>query len=395
MAKTLTVDGVIQGDLFTVARQVTINGSVRGSLTSLSVQTQVNGSIGGDLRAAGAIVTVRGPVEGDVLAAALYLDIGINGQVGGDLIYAAPLTRIQGNVAGAALSARNGGAPTPQWTVLALAVPPGTGPITVVPEQDVLPPATADDIGVTLVGYVEHWLGIVAVGSVLLMLFGATTHEAATQALEHPVRSLGRGVLAVGICICAAFGVAVLALLLVAAMLGGDLGVLLSALAVTVVVAGIAIVLAAVGLIFLFAAYAIVALLVGRLLLGAGPPSRSGAAESDTVVQPGAARDALGRAAAHPFLSLAVGALIVAIFAVLPGIVGYLVDAAVLLMGMGAGWLAIRHHGGQSLPADISSTAPPPDAQLPRASGGVPYLAPGSSVEGATATVVGTGLAES
>jgi hypothetical protein len=187
----------------------------------------------------------------------------------------------------------------------------------------------------------QRYVSIVAIGSLMLLLFAGTMRDAASQAAVHPLRSVGAGVITVGACLCGGIAIAFLAVVLMAAMLGGDLGFVLTALAGGIVAAGLAIILLTVGILLLFAAYAVVGLLTGQLLLSAG--GRDGRLEPPADPEKRGTRSKLARAADQPFIALFVGAIIVAIFAALPGFAGYVVDIVVLLLGLGAGALAIRH----------------------------------------------------
>jgi cytoskeletal protein CcmA (bactofilin family) len=339
MAEFVTVDGTIQGNLVALARQVIINGTVTGGVDTISAQTRITGTVGGNLRAGSGVVTISGKVQGDVLTAAVFFNLGRNGQVGGDLIYAAPLDRVQGNVGGSVLSAENAGGPASGPTVYALASPGGVPIAAASPSQEATPAADLPAILGVLGQFLQRYVSIVAIGSLMLLLFAGSMRDAARQAAARPLGSLGAGVLAVGAILCGGVAIAVLSVVLMAALLGGNLGFVLTLLAGGIVAAGLAILLLTSGVLLLFAAYAIVSLLAGRMLLGTGG---RGAAESMSDGKR-SMRSGLAHAADQPFICLLVGALVVAIFAALPGFAGYIVDIVVLLLGLGAAALAIQH----------------------------------------------------
>jgi cytoskeletal protein CcmA (bactofilin family) len=341
MAEFVTIDGTVQGNLVALARQVIINGTVTGNLDTINAQTRISGTVGGDLRAASGVVTISGKVQGDVLAATVFLNVGRNGQISGDLIYAAPLDRIQGNVGGSVLSAQNAGGPPSGPTVYALSSPAAV-PIAAAPTNQETAPSADLSAGLGILGqFLQRYISIVAIGSLMLLLFSGTMRDSALQAATHPLGSVGAGVLAVGACICGGIAVAFISVVLMAALLGGSLGFVLTMLAGGVAAAGLTILLLTTGVLLLFAAYAIVSLLAGGLLLGAGGRGKTLTATSETGGKSTRSRLALG--AEQPFVSLLVGALVVAIFAALPGFAGYVVDIVVLLLGLGAAALAIRH----------------------------------------------------
>jgi cytoskeletal protein CcmA (bactofilin family) len=369
MAEFVTIDGTVQGNLVTLARQVIVNGTVTGNLDTVSAQTRIAGTVGGDLRALSGVVSISGKVQQDVLTATMFVNIGRNGQVGGDLMYAAPLARVQGSVAGAVLSAQDSSGPAAGPTVYALAIPGHGSSLAAAPsDQEASPAIDVTDVLGVLGQFLQRYVSIIAIGSLLLLLVSGSMRDAAVEASAHPMRSVGAGVLAVGALLCTAAAIAFLSVILMAAMLGGNLGFILTLVAGGIVTAGVAILSLTTGALLLFASYAVVSLVVGRLLLRSG--GRSAADQTASEVSRQGTRPKLARAAEQPFIALLIGALLVAIFAALPGFAGYVVDIVVLLLGLGAAALAIRHRDAL-VAAQVSLAESSEPALLAPSGGGV------------------------
>ncbi len=124
LADTVTIDGIVTGNVITLGRHVEINGEVRGDLICGAQRVLVSGEVDGNVLAFGRAVDLRGPVGqsihafgedirfeetaragGDVLA--FGSELGIRGIVGRDTLLFGGSADVRGTI-GRHLTSRSG-----------------------------------------------------------------------------------------------------------------------------------------------------------------------------------------------------------------------------------------------------------------------------------------------
>jgi len=96
---SVTVDGIITGDLITFARRVVIHGTVKGSVISFGQSVEIEGTVEGSVLGFGQSVQARGHVTRNVYAFAQSVVVGTAGDVGGNVTAFGSDTLIEGTVA--------------------------------------------------------------------------------------------------------------------------------------------------------------------------------------------------------------------------------------------------------------------------------------------------------
>ena len=101
-AATIVLDGTVKGDLVAFGQTVTVNGVVEGDLMAAGQAVIINGAINDDARIAGAALQVgSGAVIGDdLIAAGASLETQKGSQVNGDLVVGSAQALLAGDVAG-------------------------------------------------------------------------------------------------------------------------------------------------------------------------------------------------------------------------------------------------------------------------------------------------------
>jgi cytoskeletal protein CcmA (bactofilin family) len=111
-ANTFTLKGVVKGDLIVIAPVVTIapTGVVEGDLMAAGQGVSVNGRVVDDVRIAGAMLMIgqNAVVGDDVLAAGYSLDFQSGSQVQGDVVIAGNQASVASQVAGDLFAAAEG-----------------------------------------------------------------------------------------------------------------------------------------------------------------------------------------------------------------------------------------------------------------------------------------------
>jgi cytoskeletal protein CcmA (bactofilin family) len=100
-ATTFTLEGIVNGDLFAVGQTITINGTVTGNLLTAGNSVVINGRVEGDVLAAAGVL-FWGPesdVGGDVLGAGGSLEMREGSEIGRDALLAAGQILLAGDVA--------------------------------------------------------------------------------------------------------------------------------------------------------------------------------------------------------------------------------------------------------------------------------------------------------
>lgn len=96
--KTITIEGTINGDLFAAGRTVLLNGTVKGSVNLAGESITINGSVGHAARVAGRFINVNSPLPGDLLVVGSDITIDEKASIGGDLLFVTKKALISGPV---------------------------------------------------------------------------------------------------------------------------------------------------------------------------------------------------------------------------------------------------------------------------------------------------------
>jgi hypothetical protein len=311
---------------------------VKGDVLVTGGRVSINGAVTGDVRTAGGQVTINGDVTEDVLAAAGQ--VTINGRVGQDLIVGTGQLILNGTVAGSAVGGV--GAYTKTGTIS------GTDSITVT-ENDRGPVAVARPNPV--LDAIRHFLTVLAVALLALWLAPRLFRTAEAEVRTRPLPSLGWGVVAI-----IGFIVALIAIVIVMVLLAAVLGALGFGALVGIDIIGGIVLIAALVLVFIVSAAflvdAIVGLALARLVAGRSGRFATAVERSSTRV-PDRWSD-LGL--------IVVGVAVVVLLTSLPVIGGW-IGLVVLLLGLGALWLA---RGDR--PRLVAATAVPAASTPPPAS---------------------------
>lgn len=382
-AQDFVLNGTVNGDLIAFAQTVTINGKVNGDLMTAGQTVAIHGEVTGAIRMAGSALFVAdtAKIGGDIVSAGYSLEVKPGNAIGRDLVFAGQQILLAGDVTrnvqvaasafelrgkvggdvyaevGEAYQVNAGLPPTmfmPQITIPVPSVKPG---LTVAPSasisgnlkytqmRDLAVPAgvvigtvtrvvpnvsptrvreetSAQKVGKWAAGFLRNSITLILIGLLLLRLFPTFMRSLSENLRVKPLPSLGWGVVA-----WAAFFV-VLFVVIAVTIIGGILfGVLtLGQLTGTVIWLGI---LALFGLII---GFVLLTTFVAKVVFGV----------------------ALGRwifaqlhspLADHRYWPMIVGVVVtLAVIALLsfpliPGVLGWLVNLAVVLLGLGALWL--------------------------------------------------------
>jgi cytoskeletal protein CcmA (bactofilin family) len=391
-AETFTLDGTIKGDLIVGGGTIEINGTVEGDLLAVGQTVTVRGTVADDARIAGQalILDSDAQVGDDVVAAGFSMEDKKGSSVGGDFIYAGYQALLAGDVAqdltvavgGLQLSGSVGG------DVKAEVGEPGEGPPPMffmpgVPSMPSVPMGLTVDEGAQIGGTLNYtsasewsipagvvggvvthhmpeiefeeevvvsparraadWflrhlrrlITLLLVGLLIVWVVPGWTEKATGALRAKPLPSLGWGVVSI-----AAFFFALLVILIVTILVAVVLGVItLGGLAGTTAWTG-GLTMALLGFFFSIAVTyvtkVVVSLLGGRLILA---PLKRDWAE--------------GR-----IWPLVVGVVLFVIITAIP-ILGWLVNLAVVLLGLGALWLLGRdvYRQRRAVPVEVEAEA--------------------------------------
>jgi cytoskeletal protein CcmA (bactofilin family) len=114
-AMTLDLQGTVDGDLVFFGQAATIDGRVTGDLIAAGQQIVISGEVGDDARVAGYAIELSGQLGDDLIAAGFSLDNAAGSAVGGDLVFAGYQALLAGEVSGKANV--NGGAVDIEGTI--------------------------------------------------------------------------------------------------------------------------------------------------------------------------------------------------------------------------------------------------------------------------------------
>ena len=381
-AGEFVLDGTVNGDLIALGQTITINGTVDGDVMAAGQTIVVNGTVTGAIRMAGSILFVdeNAGIGGDVISTGYSLEIQEGGEVGQDLVFAGGQILLAGGISRNAqvatgafelrgtvggnvsadvgeAGAGNAGPPPslfmPPSSVPAPTVAPGLtidpsarieGDLEYTQSEELAIPAgavagtvtrqesstasstpqetTGERIAKWALDLLRASITLILIGLFLLWLFPFAMQGLSVKLQTAFLPSLGWGVVAY-----AAFFF-VLLLAIIGMIVGGLLfGVLtLGGLAGTVIWLGIlslfALILGFV-LVTSFVAKIVFGQALGRWLL-----SRTNSALAE-----------------HRFWPMIIGVLITVVviallsFPLIPGFLGWLLNIAVVLLGLGALWL--------------------------------------------------------
>jgi cytoskeletal protein CcmA (bactofilin family) len=251
--KTITIAGQVNGEVFAFGQSVLVTGAVQRDLIAAGQQVSVDGSVGGDLRAAGQQVTINGRVEGNASTAGQTVLIARQGAIGGSLLGAGETLSLLGPVgrsvtaAAGALALGSSIGRDVRAHVESITVDPGAsinGQLDYTSAQQSAIPA-----GVAAGGVQFHlqdrvnraserprenpfgglfsffglvWLaGSIIIGVLLVHFLPALATGTASQVQQHPLPSLGLGILALFVVPAALFFVGITLIGLPIAFLGG------------------------------------------------------------------------------------------------------------------------------------------------------------------------------
>jgi cytoskeletal protein CcmA (bactofilin family) len=383
-AAEFILDGTVNGDLIAMGQTLTINGTVEGDVMAAGQTVVVNGTVTGAVRMAGSILLVAetGSIGGDILGAGYSLEVQEGSSVGQDIVFAGGQVLVAGDVArnvqvataafelrgavGGNVQAEVGEAdasagPPPgmfmppsavsapnvdpgltidpaasvegnlQYTQTTdLAIPAGvvvgtvtrTAPAT---NQTAREQTTGERISLWAVNNLRSIVTLILLGLLLLWLFPFFMQGTSGKLQTEFWPSLGWGVIAY-----AGFFIALLFTVIVMVLGGLLFGVLtLGGLAGTIVWLGI------LALFALILGFILVTSFVAKIVFG----------------------QALGRwflarvnspLAEHRYWPMVIGVIVIVLvialfsFPLIPGILGWLLNFAIILFGLGALWLWSR-----------------------------------------------------
>jgi hypothetical protein len=314
---TLTSNGTINGDLVAAGGNIDVNGPVNGDVLAAGGRIALNGPVSGDVRAAGGDVSIGGQVSKDVLATAGQVSIG--GSVGQDLIVAGGQLNLTGSVAGGATGSV--GTFTKTGSVA------GTDSITVTGTQ---PSGFTPPPSNPVLDAIRQFIAVMLLAILLLWLVPRALGAAEAYVRLRPLPALGWGVVALiayfVLVIVAVIAVIILAVILGFLGFGALLGIDLFGgfLAVSGITLAYIVAIA-------FVADAIVGLALARVFA-----DRSGRAPLS-----GGAAMVAGPDRWSELGLLAAGVAVVVILTSLP-VIGPWAKLIVVLLGLGALWLAWR-----------------------------------------------------
>ena len=326
---TLVSNGTINGDLVAAGGNIDVNGAVSGDVLAAGGRILITGPVGGDVRAAGGQVTISGDVTEDVLVTGGQ--VTLNGHIGQDLIVSTGQLTLSGAVTGGAVGAV--GSITRSGSI------GGTDSITVTGDQG---QAFARAPSNPVLDAIRQFVAVLLVALVAMWLVPRLFAGAEAEVRRRPLASFGWGFVAL-----IGYIAVIIAIVLVMVVLGLLLGVLGFGTLLAIDIFGGIILICAVTLAFIIAAAfladAIVGLALGRLIAGRSDRIATAAQRSAAMVRDRWADVGL----------LVVGVAVVVVLTSLP-IVGGWVKLVVILLGLGALWLARRE------PRVVAASTVPP-----------------------------------
>ena len=385
-SEQFVLDGTVNGDVIAFGQTVTINGTVDGDLMTAAQTVVVNGEVTGAIRMAGSVLFVgdEASIGGDIVRAGYSLEVRQGSAIGQDLVFAGAQILLAGDVARnvqvgtSAFELRGnvggdvkadvgnadqvwGGPPPmmfPQSGVPAPNVKPGLaidpsakieGNLEYTQSKDLTIPAgvvggevtrtapqsssgtaageetTAQKVGRWALGFVRNSVTLILIGLFLLWLFPAFVSGLSAHLQARPLPSLGWGVVA-----WAGFFFALFLIICVTILGGLFFGILtLGQLTGTVIWLGI------LTLFGLIVGFVLVTSFVAKVVFGAALGKWMLARANSPLAE-------------HRYWPMILGVLITTAviallsFPLIPGVLGGLLNFAVVLLGLGALWLWAR-----------------------------------------------------
>lgn len=222
-SNTVTVEGTVNGSVISAGGTVTIDGRVTRDIMVAGGTVSLNGPVDGTVRVAGGTVTLNGVVAGDVVAAGGTLNINSDASIGRDLVFGAgqaivagPVARnvvlgsgtvtiensVGGNVTGnvgqltLASGARVGGY-LDYTSSHSVVVDSGATVAGTVTRHE---PTTSTPVfgtpglpALTFIAWLRGWIGISALGLLLVLLFPAFSAKSTQALARRPGASVGFG----------------------------------------------------------------------------------------------------------------------------------------------------------------------------------------------------------
>ena len=102
-AETITMSGLVDGDLYAVGNKVTVDGQIKADFLSISKSTQLHAEVDDDVRVLAGEVIVAGPIKGDLFVISETLKVLSSASIGGDLIFFGGAAEVEGDIAGSVL----------------------------------------------------------------------------------------------------------------------------------------------------------------------------------------------------------------------------------------------------------------------------------------------------
>lgn len=98
--ETVTIDGILEGDLIAFAKDIIINGEVRGDVIAAAQTIEATGTVGDDVRIAGQALKLgpKAKIGGDVIAAGMSLETEKGSSIAGDFVYAGYQALLAGQI---------------------------------------------------------------------------------------------------------------------------------------------------------------------------------------------------------------------------------------------------------------------------------------------------------
>jgi hypothetical protein len=337
-AGSIVINGTVDGDVVAAGGNIDLNGPVSGDVLAAGGRVTVNGAVAGDVRAAGGQISIAGNVIEDVMVAGGQATV--SGSVGQDLIASGGQLTLSGTVAGSAVG--SAGAYSKTGSVA------GTDSITVTGNRGgTFEPAPANPV----LDAIRHFIVVLLVAFVALLLAPRLIRGAEAWVRERPLPSAGWGIAAfLGyfvLVIVLVILIVLLAILFAALGFGALVGI--DVFGGLVLVSGITL---AFVVVVAFLADAIVGLALARLVVARGlvrGPDAAATTGPDRWSELG---------------WLAAGVAVIVVLTSLP-VIGGVVKLAVIVLALGALWLAWRQSrsGGVLIPA--SDAAPPATPTTP------------------------------
>ena len=382
-AQEFVLDGTVNGDLIVFAQAVTINGKVDGDLMTAAQTVAVNGEVTGSVRMAGSVLQLgdKARIGGDIVSAGYSLEAKQGSTVGKDIVFAGGQLLLAGDVArnvqvatgafdlrgkiggdvnaqvGEADQGRAGPPPSifmPQMAISAPNLKPGltiassaaiAGNLKYTQSQDVSIPAGVVSGNVTRtapapnraetheettsaklvkwgLNLIRNTITLVLIGLLLLWLFPFFMRGLSDQLVAKPLASLGWGAVA-----WAAFFF-VLLLIIAVTVIGAILFGLLTLGQLTGTLIGLGL-LALFGLIV---GFVLVTTFVAKIVFGVSLGKWILTRTNSPLAE-------------HRYWPMLLGVLIIVAvtalltFPLIPGILGGLLNFAIVLLGLGALWL--------------------------------------------------------